>query len=1154
MLTFWLAFWGMCVAEQTQGTITLRPGLNVASTPAVLSSITFSNWWSNITAFVMSWGKWEQLIIDDSNASSVFRPLQWVLLRNNNSEDVTMTYNYNRSQGLDITLSRGLEAWWNFLGITREDNPFNDIAENTATMIIDFTNNTKSNAVVEWVTYETNASRFKLWKAYWVFLTKAGWTYGGINNYADVNNWSRNLTIDYVYSKWWEAATSHTESVEEWNEYSVVSPEIDYYTADKTTVSGTMWMNDETITVTYSPINDTNSNNVADEEETYILSIYYEFSWWAIATWAYSWKILEGDSYSITSPTIEYYTPSVEIVSWTMPWEDKDITVVYNPTNDVNKNGVADETEAILEYVNSSIRNVIAAWVSDLDVLKINVPEGKWIYEIKLQKYWTINASDIYSVWLENQYWEVVASARSLNADWIVNLLLKEEFNDIDKQELTVVVQTSTEITAWWKLWFKVIEFVYNDENFTEYTFDDDYTPYLYDVINYAGYQVRLSPKWDSATYNYVKWTSYEVASFSIQTPSAASIMFKWFTLTNHVEWNKLDLEHIDTVSVTVGGNEVSNIYYKVTLDDELFIAFDDYELPAWTTNEVVVNVIFKETFDDYGTNLKLMVYSASDIRVMERLNEVRNVISFDTADWPTYSIHGWKITLTNTKLWNIDAQQNSKEVLIGEGDITITEPLKLSFSMTGSITWIDAMYLFVDGKKIAEWSKTSVDSYSVFTFNNVELLKSWKIQFKIDISDNVSWQFTFTTFNRYAFAGAKYLNNNNMVIEYDVAWSISLSAVNITTPKASLENVLNKAVEFIQNDTKTRVVFSGTYTAKNMDIYLNEVEFNGGELLSNNYIAFTLYINWTKIACADPGYAETFSNVKVNAGESVNVKVEAEVEAYGSVEYLPQFTMELRGEDINNNIAWIARDNLVDMRIVEAGTVTVSSSAARDTVLLSTKNQSIATFVVKPANYDEVDVKSISFNITWTNVDSFDINDIILKIGSVTYNSWDIINYDNNNFNFEIYEDAHQDWVVVDVILNRYYTWNIELNSLAINWKTFSNTFKKWFVEALAYIGATENHLDYTKFTISIESDVEDEISDFCIYNDTEISETNLLWCFNWLVYDGDQFEVLNKESAQMVNAITYKINWTNIVILKSDFQDFFKIADTYIKVFRVD
>ena len=61
-----------------------------------------------------------------------------------------------------------------------------------------------------------------------------------------------NLTINYKYADGTEAAQTHTESLTYGSSYSVTSPVITGYTADKLTVSGNMPDNDVTVDVTYT--------------------------------------------------------------------------------------------------------------------------------------------------------------------------------------------------------------------------------------------------------------------------------------------------------------------------------------------------------------------------------------------------------------------------------------------------------------------------------------------------------------------------------------------------------------------------------------------------------------------------------------------------------------------------------------------------------------------------------------------------------------------------------------------------------------------------------------------------------------------------------------------------------------------------------------
>lgn len=103
---------------------------------------------------------------------------------------------------------------------------------------------------------------------------------------------AHSLTIHYVYSNWDEAAEDYTGEFLDWDEYSQPSPDITNYTADVATVSGTI-TDDVEVTVTYTPTNDENENDVADEEET-SYTVSFDTNWWTPATIESQTNLLPG--------------------------------------------------------------------------------------------------------------------------------------------------------------------------------------------------------------------------------------------------------------------------------------------------------------------------------------------------------------------------------------------------------------------------------------------------------------------------------------------------------------------------------------------------------------------------------------------------------------------------------------------------------------------------------------------------------------------------------------------------------------------------------------------------------------------------------------------------------------------------------------------
>ena len=141
-------------------------------------------------------------------------------------------------------------------------------------------------------------------------------------------------------------ASPNTIQVQEGWTYIVQLPTKNYYTPSSTVPESTIINNtitwimpsyDKTITVYYIPKNDTNTNWIADEEETYDLTINYIYSNWGQIT-SYSTKILSWKTYEKQSPNIDGYTPNRPVVSWTMPWNDLTIQVTYTPNTLINQN------------------------------------------------------------------------------------------------------------------------------------------------------------------------------------------------------------------------------------------------------------------------------------------------------------------------------------------------------------------------------------------------------------------------------------------------------------------------------------------------------------------------------------------------------------------------------------------------------------------------------------------------------------------------------------------------------------------------------------------------------------------------------------------------------------------------------------------------
>jgi hypothetical protein len=112
---------------------------------------------------------------------------------------------------------------------------------------------------------------------------------------------------------------------------------------------------------------------------------------------------------------------------------------------------------------------------------------------------------------------------------------------------------------------------------------------------------------------------------------------------------------------------------------------------------------------------------------------------------------------------------------------------------------------MYVNGEEFEGKRALSGTTDVKFTFNNVEISESGKIQFKLDVEDRDSVGGTINitpAFKRDAFnssvSHAKYDNTRNYVETGDVSGSITFSEVTIQPAKATLKNSLTKDVEFL--------------------------------------------------------------------------------------------------------------------------------------------------------------------------------------------------------------------------------------------------------------------------------------------------------------------------------------------------------------------
>ena len=818
---------------------------------------------------------------------------------------------------------------------------------------------------------------------------------------------------------------------------------------------------------------------------------------------------------------------------------------------------------------------ILKTGTSDLDTLTFKTSENVEITKVTLERYGysTDDDSKITGIWLEDEDGNTIAESKTLSKDK-VTLNIKKDYRKVNGEfKATIVVSTSG---AAGTIGFKVTDVESTAKNLNL----DNYSPYTYEVVDYAGAEVTVTIKGTAKDYNYEEGESYEVAKLKLKAGNNA-ILVKGFTLKNN--W-KLDMQKFLDKAVVKADSEEIKATVTANKDDELVVSFaKDYEIAMNKSATFAVNATFAD-FDDYGETVAYYVEKSSSVNVVESKNGTRTTVTGDVNDTTKAIAHkfaGGKIKLSNTKLWNVDAAQGSEGNVVAEGNITITESLsKVTFTIpvTGDgADYIDHFTMFVNGDEYeAKKDGTSGSGNINYKFSNVSIDKSGKIQFKVDIKDpsgSISGKIKFVnSFNSASISGSKYDSSNNTVYATDIAGSISFSEVTIQAAKASLENNITKKVEFIKDETSRKVVFDGTYKAKKGDIDLNKFYVTSDNATSTaattdskNKVTFYLFIDGEEVADTDAISTsssikdEAFSDVRVKADSTVKVKVEAEVEAYGTTGALDTYRLHLEWTDMNGNEnTGRGDDAMVEMSIKVSGSTKIDSNA-KDTVLLKANNQTLAKFVVKPSNSNDDGITLDTLEFTAGALNSGDIR---VKIDGTEYDA------DGNTLKYSPNEKIPTDGLTVEIVLKKETAGMFTVNGIKINgWADSAKTFSKYFVPALVTVTAQENKGDYTKFTVEVdEADDDITVKNLYFYVNSWSNTCEANAAGTWLAVAGNCKEVASlvnvedgetleantiKETTQSITAIKYTV-WTgDIVIAKKQYEDFFKVGSETLRVF---
>lgn len=157
-------------ASSSSQVITLSPWWNVMSTPAVLSSLEFSNGWEWISFSTLKEWSWVSVPATTNN----IKPLDGFLVYNSNNNDVSLTLNFKEnSSPSDKIFQKNLELWWNLVWITTTQDPLKTISP---VMEIDVTDHLTNKVNSDY----SNTINPELWEAYFVFIDKKDTIYGWV--------------------------------------------------------------------------------------------------------------------------------------------------------------------------------------------------------------------------------------------------------------------------------------------------------------------------------------------------------------------------------------------------------------------------------------------------------------------------------------------------------------------------------------------------------------------------------------------------------------------------------------------------------------------------------------------------------------------------------------------------------------------------------------------------------------------------------------------------------------------------------------------------------------------------------------------------------------------------------------------------------------
>ena len=797
-------------------------------------------------------------------------------------------------------------------------------------------------------------------------------------------------------------------------------------------------------------------------------------------------------------------------------------------------------------------RRIIQNAVSDLDTITLEASQDINLEKVVLERYGYSSSSDVEAVWLENSKGEKVTNERSLNSKDEVSLTINRDYRAIGKKaDLTIVVKTANN-TVNKTIGFKVKAVESSAKNLDI----SSYTPFTYDVTDYTGSKVAVEMKGSNRSYHYTANKMYEVARLQVKAPNSA-VVVKGFSLKNT---GNLDLDrYLDKVEVLADGKALSNVSYSVNRDRDLVVSFADKTIDIRKNVTFVVNASFK-TLDRYGETVTLLPRDDSAINAVEEKTKTRVSIQTVPTAGKTYTFNGSEVRLTNGKnITSVDAAAGSEDVVLGSGTVTVSDIVNItSFDVVASNIGIDTLSMIVGNET---FDATRGSDKKTFTFKNVVLEKNASVRFQADLADDAAHgttiAFTPSTFGRNQFANAKY-DESREPVGSNVIGSITLSSIKVQAAKGSLTRNNSRDVEFVNGQTADRVVFEGTYTAQKQDVTLKSIDIDGTALDADENLEFHVYVDGTEVGSEQLNgtSAKIFVNdVVVAKGKSVPVKVVANGYFVKDATHTTDtytYTIKVNGEDKDGNAAGVASASLVTIKNVDTGSVTVTdTNTNRSNVVLKNSNITLGKFVVKSTNKaSETNLENFKFSLAGGTMtaDDYSVRVNGTEATDVAVTPAGVVTVSN------LSETIGDNGVEIEIVAKKELSAaDYTLTLTEVNGKSVNRTVNKKVVDVLVRVVKMENLNGDTRYTLAVDEYESGKVVTDLVFKYKNAAGTVVSTDPKTNISNGETFTLAGDPDYNWtITEVEYKVDGAVQTIKKADYEDYFSIDGTALKIFR--